>query len=195
MQPALDPSLTDEDLTAHGIPFDPERHVVGEDGRPVKTTNGYFKVRPGAPKQAGRTTGRPPGRPPGVPNAPKGRREPDYRGGILGIMQLAAAPLAFTYPADAAAVITHAPPIADALHALALERPEVARVLDTVLAVGPYGAVIAAVLPLVVQLLHNHGVISVPMAVSLGATPKDEILAALGQSVPSANGSSGAAQV
>lgn len=193
MQPALDPTLTDDDLTAHGIPFDPDRHVVGDDGRPVKTTNGYFKVRPGAPKQAGRGTGRPPGRPPGVPNKPKaGPREPDYRGGILGIMQLAAAPLAFTYPADAAAVITHAPPIADALHALALERPEVARVLDAVLAVGPYGAVIAAVLPLVVQLLHNHGVISVPMAVSLGATPKDELLAMLGQPA-SANGGSGAA--
>lgn len=188
--PDLDPTLTEDDLTAHNIRFDPDRHVVGDDGRPVKTTNGYFKVIPGAPKQAYRNTGRPVGRPPGVPNGgPKSaRREPDYRGGILGIMQLAAAPLAFTYPADAAAVITHAPPIADALHALALERPEVARVLDTVLAVGPYGAVIAAVLPLVVQLLHNHGVLSTPMAVSLGATPKDEILAMLGQVAPGGNG-------
>lgn len=190
--PDLDPTLTEEDLTTHGIAFDPTRHEIGEDGRPVKTRNGYFKVRDGAPRQAYRNTGRPVGRPPGVGNKSKAG-EPDYRSGILGIAQLAAAPLAFTAPADAAAVMMHAPPIADALHNLAVERPEVARVLDTVLAVGPYGAVIAAVLPLVVQLLHNHGVLSTPMAVAMGATPKDEILSMLAGPAPSANGASGAA--
>lgn len=172
MTAVMDPDLTSEDLIAHNVAFDPTRHVLGDDGRPVKTRNGYFKRRDDVPKQRPATA---------RPAAPKLRPgEPDYRSGILGLMQVAAVPLTFVAPADAAALVMHAPPIAEALHQLACDRPEVARVLDVVLSVGPYGAVLAACLPLVVQVLHNHGAIERKMAHALGAVPKEELLASIG---------------
>lgn len=105
---------------------------------------------------------------------------PDYRPGILGMFQLVALPLSFTAPVDAASVSLHAPAIAEAINELAKERPEVAAALDRVLQVGPYGALIAAVLPLGVQLAHNHGLLPESAAVQLGAHPRREILASLG---------------
>jgi hypothetical protein len=63
-----------------------------------------------------------------------------------------------TLLADSLAVAEHGPNIASALDMLAAERPEVAAVLDRVLAVGPYGALIAAVAPLAMQVVANHGV-------------------------------------
>lgn len=108
--------------------------------------------------------------------APKG---PDYRPGILGMLQTVTIPLAFVAPADAAAVGHHGPGVAEALNDLARERPEVAAALERVMQVGPYGALIGAVVPLAVQLLHNHDVLPESMAVQLGATPKRRIMADL----------------
>lgn len=61
--------------------------------------------------------------------------------------------------ADADALIEHGPNIASALDALANERPEVAAVLDRIMAVGPYGALVAAFIPLIAQILTNHKVL------------------------------------
>ena len=145
-----------------------------------------------------RATPRRPGRPRTNPTAPPPRKRakpaprqtaPDYRGALRGITQLVAFPLAYVAPADAFAVTHHAPPIADALHNLALERPEVAAVLDRVMAVGPYGALIGACVPLLVQLAHNHGMLHEDQAVTLGAVPKREIdrmLSAAGDDIGSA---------
>jgi hypothetical protein len=94
--------------------------------------------------------------------------------------------------ADAAAISVHAPPIASALNDLAHERPEVAAVLDRILQVGPYGIVIAAVAPLALQILCNHG--GIPPG-ALGTTPPDKLLAQfmpevqLSAEPPSGNGS------
>lgn len=122
-----------------------------------------------------------------APSAPSPRRTPttrapkvkDYRSGIEGIGQLAAGALFFVAPADAAAVGFHTPPIAAALNDLAQQDPRVAAVLDRILAVGPYGALLAAVMPLVLQILTNHGKVPAGM---LGTLEPDQLVGAfLGQ--------------
>lgn len=103
----------------------------------------------------------------------------DYRPGIMGMLQLPAGVLAFAgmnkpeLAADAATVTIYGPNIAEALNELAKERPEVAAVLDRVLSVGPYGMVIAAVMPMVLQILANHGILPSGL---MGTVPKEALL-------------------
>jgi hypothetical protein len=91
----------------------------------------------------------------------------NYRDPLLGLFQIPAGALAIAgmqkpvFAADAAAITIHAPNIAEALDQLAQERPEIAAVLDRVLQVGPYGILIAAVAPMAMQILTNHGAIPV----------------------------------
>lgn len=125
----------------------------------------------------GRTAARKPTAPPQRAARPAARKLPereDYRPRILGVLQLVALPLAFKAPADGAAVEMHAPNIAQALHDLAMEQPEVAAVLDRILKVGPYGALLTAVVPLLLQLAANHG--AVPAGI-MGTVPPDVLLA------------------
>lgn len=99
--------------------------------------------------------------PPPATRKAAGTRKPgqakDYTKGIEGLGQLAAGALFFVAPADAAAVGYHIPPIAVALNDLAREDPRVAALLDKILQVGPYGMLLGAVMPLVLQILTNHG--------------------------------------
>lgn len=96
----------------------------------------------------------------------------DYTEGIQGLFQIVTFPLAFVAPADAATVSTHSPNIAKELNNLAQNKPEVAAVLDKVLAGGPYAALFAAFMPMGIQLAHNHNLIPENIAVQMGATPK-----------------------
>lgn len=110
---------------------------------------------------------------------------PDYVPGLLGIAQLFAAPLmvaGLKSPAlalDAAAITVHAESIAQAMQETAEQVPQFAAVLDKVLTVGPYGALLGAVLPFGVQLLANHGVLPEVVAKGMGAQSADELLAEL----------------
>lgn len=119
--------------------------------------------------------------------------EPDYRGGIMGLVQLTTAPLLVAGArsdaalADAATLTTYGPGIADALHELALERPEVAAVLDRLLQAGPYGALLAACVPLGVQLAANHGLLPKQVYTALGGQdPKAMVAAMRGEPAPAA---------
>lgn len=168
--------------TAVGEEFDPEVHATEADGSPKVTRGGRLAKKRG-PKSASGPRAASPRR----PSASRTRstttrsKAPDFRPGINGIFQLVAAPLAFTAPLDAYAVATHGPNIAEALNDLAQERPEVAMVLQRILAVGPYGALLAATVPLVVQLLHNHGVIPEQAAQGIpGVSTKSEVMGVLG---------------
>jgi hypothetical protein len=76
---------------------------------------------------------------------------------------------------DGFCVAQHTPPIADAVADLAVERPEVAAALDKIMAVGPYGALIGAVLPLAIQIAHNHNKVPEPMARAMGAHSRQDI--------------------
>lgn len=96
---------------------------------------------------------------------------PSYRDGALGLLQLAAHGTAMAalrkglnepdmaLLADSEAIAQHAPAIADAIDQLATNDARVAKALDTIMRVGPYGALIAAVTPLALAILTNHGVI------------------------------------
>lgn len=93
----------------------------------------------------------------------------DYTEGIAGLLSLPATALyvagtAGAEPnlaliADANAIAEATPKIAVAVNDLANERPEIAAVLDKILKVGPYGALLTAVVPMVAQILTNHKVL------------------------------------
>lgn len=152
--------------------FDPEIHAVESDGvTPKLKADGSFARKRGPRKGVSA--------PPRRTSAASKKAGTDYRPGLNGIFQMVAVPLAFKAPADAAAVGMHGPNISEALNELAKERPEVAAVLEKLLAVGPYGLVLSATLPLVIQILHNHDVIPEQMAAPLGAVPKKVLLAHL----------------
>jgi hypothetical protein len=140
--------------------------LTGED-----TSAPHGRKIDGTPKKRATPTGRRTAAPP----------QTDYRTPILGLFQLPAGVLALagtTRPelaADAAAITIYAPGIAEALEKLAYERPEVAAVLDRVLQVGPYGVLIAATAPLLLQLLANHKVVPAGL---LGTAKPEQLLAA-----------------
>lgn len=160
--------------------FDPEIHQTDGEGKPVVKGDGSFAKKRG-PKSSPRAASSPRRPKAATPRAGTRPKAPDFRPGLNGMFQLAAAPLAFVQPLDAMAVATHGPNVAEALNDLAQERPEVAAVLQRILSVGPYGAVIAAVVPLVVQVLHNHDMLPEAAAERIpGVTPKSALLEALG---------------
>lgn len=166
------------------------RSKPGRKPGPSLTGTRRTSVRPAAPRPAG----------PPKPAAAKKASGPDYKRSVQGLLQLAATPLLVAAQrsdraaADAAAISLHAEPIAQAVHDLATDDPRVGALLERLLAVGPYGALIAAVLPLGMQLAVNHGVAPLPLASALGAQDprglvqqlRAEMAAAAGAPAPAA---------
>lgn len=82
-------------------------------------------------------------------------------------------------PEDVAAVHYHARPIAKSLADAALEDDRFAAVFDRLTDLGPYGAIIEAVTPLVIQIVANHKkeIRNNPvLAVQMGALPPDQLM-------------------
>jgi hypothetical protein len=78
--------------------------------------------------------------------------------GLTGIGQIGVVVcVAKGWYADAATVKDHAPNLARETAKLAEEYDEVGNVLDAIIGVGPFTAILAAGLPFVLQLLANHG--------------------------------------
>lgn len=79
---------------------------------------------------------------------------------MLGLFQGAQALCLFArqYP-DAVAIGHHAPPIAHEVSVLAAADDNVAKAVDSLLVVGPYTALVMAVLPLALQLAVNHKIL------------------------------------
>lgn len=78
--------------------------------------------------------------------------------GLNGVGQLAQGlTLALRQYADAATIGTHFPGVAKELAGLADHYDVVAKPIDLLIQVGPFGALITAVMPLVAQLAVNHG--------------------------------------
>lgn len=106
---------------------------------------------------------------------------PDYEGAVTGLLQLPGAVLTMAgmvrpeLLADAAALDAYGPAIARALADLAREQPAVAALLEKFMQAGPYGAVIAAAAPLVLQILTNHGLLRPGM---LGTVAPEALTAA-----------------
>lgn len=78
-----------------------------------------------------------------------------------------------SWQADTITLSEHAPAVARAVAETAAVNPKFAALIDKVTAVGPYGALISAVLPLMAQLASNHG-IAVGRAMG-GKTPEELI--------------------
>lgn len=155
--------------------FDPAVHQVGDDGGPVLSEKTGKMLRRRGPAK-GNGTGGP------APLKVSGRRSGgvDYRPGLLGITQLIAAPLMIVAPEDAWALTQHAPNIVEALQVTSEVSPGLAGLLDRILSVGPWGLVITASLPLLVQVAANHKLIPGMVADALGAEDPAKIRAALG---------------
>ncbi len=148
----------------------------------------YGRKADGTPKKKpGPSRGAPLGGPrrktPTPPRQTTRKTSVDYSPGILGIAQALSLPLTMsrsTLP-DAWAIQNAAPGIASALNQLAQDRPEVAAMLDRILAAGPYGALIAAVIPMLVQIAANHRLIPQNLAMQLGAVAPEDIIEHLRQ--------------
>ena len=115
-------------------------------------------------------------------NSRSRKGQKDYRPAVAGMIQMVAFPLTMAGAAkpelalDGAALIVHSPAIADALHEIAVTNPEVARVLESLMAVGPYGALIGALIPLAIQIASHHKLLPDPVTANLGALPPDVLM-------------------
>lgn len=145
--------------------------------------DGTPKQRPGR-RPSGNTASSVPGAPRPIRRAAAKKGQPDYRPGMMGIAQMIAAPLVMigaqrkseALQADGLTVITHSPPVVEAINDLAHDDPRVAAILDKVMAVGPYGALVGAVIPMVTQLLRNHAFGPKEVLESMGAKAPEKLI-------------------
>lgn len=176
------------------VAFDPgERVAPAPEEVPQVTGTGNPRTpstpgrKPGQRTGTGkkRATSSAPPRPGGAPRPPSSSKaKTDYRPGIMGLFQLIAAPLGLAararrnpaLAADGVAIVHHGANVAEALNETAKHVDHVARALDKILTAGPYGLVLAAVMPLGAQLAVNHGVIPVELGMQLGAVDPRELL-------------------
>jgi hypothetical protein len=173
--PAVD-SLVDTD----GTVFDESIHAVSADGTTPKVKrDGTFARKPGR-----RTTGATPTAKPAPRGAKPRAGVTDYRPGMFGIVQLAAGVCMAVSPLDGYALSVGAPPLVEALQQTSETSPALAAVLDKIMSVGPWGLVIGAALPLIIQIAHNHKLIPAEVATSLGARDRDDISRELFGAVP-----------
>lgn len=125
--------------------------------------------------------------PKGGPNAPKAKRsytaktKTDYRPGFLGLSSIVAFGVGFFSPLDSVAVQDHAPKLADAVQVTADNDPKFATAMDRLLSAGPYAALFAAVMPLAVQIMHNHDLVPAEVVKGMGGRSKQEVIADLTQ--------------
>lgn len=96
------------------------------------------------------------------------------RDGLIGLGSLAQGICMLTQQwADAATIGQHFPPIASELAKIADENETVAKPIDFLIAVGPYGALITAVMPFALQLMANHRIIDGSRMMNQGVVPPE----------------------
>lgn len=92
--------------------------------------------------------------------------------GLLGLGQLGQGIcLMVGLYADAAAIGQHFPPVAKELANVADTADIVAKPIDFLIEIGPYGALVAAAVPLALQIMANHGMIDATKMVGQGIVP------------------------
>jgi hypothetical protein len=93
-------------------------------------------------------------------------------GGLMGLAQLAQGVcLMAGMHADAMTIGKFFPPVAAEVANIADDNEQVAKPIDFLIKIGPYGALIAAGMPLVMQLLANHGFLDATKSVGQGIVP------------------------
>lgn len=118
----------------------------------------YGRKADGTPKKG------PGGRPPKKATAERKAEKPrvqaarkDFREPLTDLTRLAWGVLAISAPADAGALQLHGPGMVEAWNALAQENAQVARGIEWLTTGSAYGAVVMATVPMVLQVLANHG--------------------------------------
>jgi hypothetical protein len=92
--------------------------------------------------------------------------------GLLGLAQLGQGICLMTgLHADAMAIGKLFPPVAREIANIADDNESIAQPLDFIIKIGPYGALIAAAMPFVMQILANHGVVDAANAAGQGIVP------------------------
>ncbi len=171
----------DRDLAARfDEPADTEKPIGNEsqDAPWGLKADGKPRAKPGRKPSGSSTTARRTG---GTRSRTR-KNEVNYRPAVAGLLQMVAFPLTMAgtakpeFALDGAAIVIHSPAIADALHEIAVNNPEVARVLEQLMAVGPYCALIGAVIPLVVQIFSNHQILPPKVAENFGALPPEKLM-------------------
>ena len=105
---------------------------------------------------------------------------------MAGIVQMVAIPLAVAgqknvaLQRDAAALTLYSPGLIEAINETAKTDERLAALLDKILAVGPYGLIFAAAMPLILQILVNHGAMPGAMAEAAGVMSVEQLDAQLG---------------
>jgi len=105
----------------------------------------------------------------------------EHRENVLGLVQIIGLPLAAAatrddrFAADLIALNATAPAIADAVDGIAQSNRRMAAALDKLADVGPYGLLIGALAPLLLQVSANHGVLPVGM---MGTVSHEDLIAA-----------------
>lgn len=156
-----------------GVRLTPEQMAEKTPEYPYgRRADGTPRSRPG-PKATGTAAPRPPRAVPGpaprkTPKASTKRAEPDYRPGLMGLMQIPIMGMTMIgkqtknpmLQADGMALAMHAPALVEALNETAKAQPAVGRALDSIMKAGPYGAILGALVPLAMQIAANHKLIN-----------------------------------
>lgn len=113
-------------------------------------------------------------------NTPQDTRTPNERrhDGLMGLASLGQGICMMTgQHADAMAIGKFFPPVSQEIANIADEYESVAAPIDFMIKIGPFGALITALLPLGLQIMANHGVIDASAAASHGVMPPDVLKA------------------
>jgi hypothetical protein len=126
-----------------------------------RRADGTPKAKPGAKRRASEAEAPRTGPIPGPALAPTRQAREKALGGLL---QVAAMPcLAVpSLRADAGALSIHGPGIVSAAAEAAEADPRFAALVDRLTVIGPYGALVAATVPLAAQLIRNHFALPIP---------------------------------
>ena len=117
-----------------------------------------------------------------------GKPTTDYRPALTGLMQIPQFLLGMAarwkpeLGYDAVAVAMHSPPLVEALNETAKTDERLAKVLDRLTAVGPYGLVLAAAMPMAMQIAANHKII--PTNRDMGILTQEELASVAEQMTP-----------
>lgn len=92
--------------------------------------------------------------------------------GLMGLASLVQGVCLMTGQyADAAAVGTHFQPVAKELANIADGSDAVAKPIDFLIEIGPYGALVSALMPLTLQVMANHNMIDASRLMGQGVVP------------------------
>lgn len=78
------------------------------------------------------------------------------------------------FSCDAITIVEHTPTIAQAVNTIAQEDTRVAKVLDKITKVTPYGALISALVPLALQIAANHK--KIPAIPQMGIVAPEDLI-------------------